>query len=315
MKRRSDMLLAALGALLLLTGCSLARPQAAKEDDRFLGFYLVREDRIGGGFFDNPHLTEYGTSSVSLDGHGAFRVPDEVLFAEKADQDWVFPGLEGLRLFTYRGVYEDGSSYLGVASDLSPGEEGNQLKVTDQGNTDIISGVLYLGPPLGQEDWDPYEDKHIWTAYRVYQAPDGRPYLDGSGSSFTSTPGSYQESRSYAATENGETRREDTLEVTISIEAVPRLEGLRAVQFSADNRVLAVQELSLEEDLPAVGCGPETAWVLVEEHSRDGVRRTAYAVPSPGEADAVHTLVLLDSRGMGRQAELVIRAQGDPTPA
>ena len=186
MKHKMQWLLPALLTLLALTGCSLARPEAGSGGDRFVGFYLVREEG-GRDFYQNPHLEEYGGETVRLDGYGAFSVPREVLFAQKEGEEWVFPGLEGWRLFVYRGFEEDGGTYLSMVTDLAPGEEPPQFKITDEGGVDIISGALYLGPPLGQADWDPYEDRSVWTTYRVYQAPDGRPYLDGSGNSFTGT--------------------------------------------------------------------------------------------------------------------------------
>ena len=186
MKHKMQWLLPALLALLALTGCSLARPEAESGGDRFVGFYLVREES-GRDFYQNPHLEEYGGETVRLDGYGAINIPREVLFAQKEGEEWVFPGLEGWRLFVYRGFEEDGGTYLSMVTDLAPGEEPPQFKITDEGGVDIISGALYLGPPLGQADWDPYEDRSVWTTYRVYQAPDGRPYLDGSGNSFTGT--------------------------------------------------------------------------------------------------------------------------------
>ena len=186
MKHKMQWLLPALLTLLALTGCSLARPEAGSGGDRFVGFYLVREEG-GRDFYQNPHLEEYGQETVRLDGYGAFSVPREVLFAQKEGEEWVFPGLEGWRLFVYRDFEEDGGGYLSMVTDLAAGEEPPQFKITDEGGVDIISGALYLGPPLGQADWDPYEDRSVWTTYRVYQAPDGRPYLDGSGNSFTGT--------------------------------------------------------------------------------------------------------------------------------
>ena len=169
MKNRMQWLLPALLALLALTGCSLARPEAGSGGDRFVGFYLVREES-GRDFYQNPHLEEYGGETVRLDGYGAINIPREVLFAQKEGEEWVFPGLEGWRLFVYRGFEEDGGTYLSMVTDLAPGEEPPQFKITDEGGVDIISGALCLGPPLGQADWDPDEDRSVWTTYRVYQA-------------------------------------------------------------------------------------------------------------------------------------------------
>lgn len=308
MKNRMQWLLPALLALLALTGCSLARPEAESGGDRFVGFYLVREES-GRDFYQNPHLEEYGGETVRLDGYGAFSVPRELLFAQKEGEEWVFPGLEGWRLFVYRGFEEDGGTYLSMVTDLAPGEEPPQFKITDEGRTDIISGALCLGPPLGQADWDPYEDRSVWTTYRVYQAPDGRPYLDGSGNSFTGALGSYQESQTYTRQENGGVVEKETVEVSISVKAVPRLEGLVVRQFDGEGGQLSAEDLTLEGELPAVTWLPEAAWALVEERSPEGVVRTAYTLPGPGEEPVTHPVILLDSAGVGSVEDLTIGGQ------
>lgn len=308
MKNRMQWLLPALLTLLALTGCSLARPEAGSGGDRFVGFYLVREES-GRDFYQNPHLEEYGGETVRLDGYGAINIPREVLFAQKEGEEWVFPGLEGWRLFVYRDFEEDGGGYLSMVTDLAAGEEPPQFKITDEGGVDIISGALYLGPPLGQADWDPYEDRSVWTTYRVYQAPDGRPYLDGSGNSFTGALGSYQESQTYTRQENGGDVKKETVEVSISIKAVPRLEGLVVRQFDGEGGQLSAEDLTLEGELPAVTWLPEAAWALVEERSPEGVVRTAYTLPGPGEEPVTHPVILLDSAGVGSVEDLTIGGQ------
>ena len=217
--------------------------------------------------------------------------------------------IPGWRLFVYRGFEEDGGTYLSMVTDLAPGEEPPQFKITDEGGVDIISGALYLGPPLGQADWDPYEDRSVWTTYRVYQAPDGRPYLDGSGNSFTGALGSYQESQTYTRQENGGDVKKETVEVSISIKAVPRLEGLVVRQFDGEGGQLSAEDLTLEGELPAVTWLPEAAWALVEERSPEGVVRTAYTLPGPGEEPVTHPVILLDSAGVGSVEDLTIGGQ------
>ena len=106
-----------------------------------------------------------------------------------------------------------------------PGDAEGAVSVQADG---LLAILLQVG---GQADWDPYEDRSVWTTYRVYQAPDGRPYLDGSGNSFTGALGSYQESQTYTRQENGGDVKKETVEVSISIKAVPRLEGLGGRQF------------------------------------------------------------------------------------
>ena len=94
--------------------------------------------------------------------------------------------------------------------------------------------------------------------------------------------------------------------MSISIKAVPRLEGLVVRQFDGEGGQLSAEELTLEGELPAVTWLPEAAWVLVEERSPQGVVRTAYTRPGPEEEPVTHPVVLLDSAGIGRVAELTV---------
>ena len=54
---------------------------------------------------------------------------------------------------------------------------------------------------------------------------------------------------------------------------------------------------------------PEAAWALVEERSPEGVVRTAYTLPGPGEEAVTHPIILLDSAGVGSVKDLTIGGQ------
>ena len=300
-----------LALCLILTGCSLARPEAQGViQDRFAGFYVVREDFDARSNFwssDNPLLEEYGSREVKLDKYGSFSFPDLVLFARKEGYHYVFPGLEGgFSLFI---LHEERSygSVTEVVSNMAPGEEGTAINDGDDSYSETISGTIYSGPPLGARDWDPYNDKGVWQVYRVYVTADGRPYLNGEGNSFVGGFSGYTETKTYTARANGEKTREESIRVTVSSKTVPRLEKLVVTEFDAGNNILRSQELPLREDLPDVRCGAETAWVLVEEVSAEGTKRTLYDIPEEAEEDPEsHLVVLLDDEGVGQLAYLDI---------
>lgn len=308
------MLAAALAALLLLTGCSLAQPERkAEQGDRWVGFYVMPEGR--GSFYDNPNLTEYGTDSIDTEEFGALTFSREVLFAVKDGAGkYTFPGLEkGFSLFVYREYSEDASDHkgldyaVGVASNMAPGEETTQISYTDEGVSYSASGTIYYGPPLGVTDWDAYENRGVWAAYRVFQAADGGIYLDGSGNSYSGGGSSFTETRTYTYAENGETVKEDKLTAAVKLQPIPRLEKLLVTQFDKTNAVVRSDDLALREALPEIDCEPETAWVLVEEISKGGTVRTLYNVPEEGEDPVSHQVVLLDGEGLGRLAYLTIQ--------
>ena len=274
-----------------------------------MGFYVVREGEAEAGrhFYQNPHLIEYGSDAVDAGQYGTFAVPRQVLFGREEGDRWVFPGLEGWSLFLYTGTGEDGSPYIQCVSDMAPGEEGMQVKATDGGTTNIISGVIYCGPPLGREDWSRWDTGTVWTMYRVCQTAGGRIYLDGTGSSVGGDGGfGYSESMEWTSWENGRTVT-DRIEASVKLEAVSRLESVVVTQFDGQNEILRADDLNLGEALPALDCEAGAAWVLVEERRGDGVVRTAYPRPGPEGEDVTHRLIWLDEEGIGRPQDLTIR--------
>lgn len=314
MKKRVRRLAAALAAVLLLAGCSLARPEAGGGvEDKFIGVYAFRTARGEREFYDNPHLTEYGSDHVSLEGYGTFGFPRRVLFAEEdGDGGYTFPGMEGgYTLFAAKGTLPDGDEYYGMTSNMAAGEEGNEFHVTseDAGKRIVhsLSGTVYYGPPLGAgADWE--NQDAYWKGCRVYQTADGRIYLDGSGNSFGGGGDfGFSLSEEQTVSVNGEVSTE-CVEVSVKVRQTPRLERLTVTQFDADNTVLQTVELPLEEEMPTVSWAAGAAWALVEEASAAGVKRTAYSVPGPGGDPVSHQVILLDSSGLGRAAQLEMTA-------
>ncbi len=291
---------------LLLAGCSLARAGengAVSQMDRWVGFYAVSLENYR-AFHNNPHLTEYGSSQYKTDQFGSITLPDRVLFAEETEEGYVFPDLPGYRLFLLWETLEDGSSCVGCVSDMGPGDDFFSRTATGSGTEDFISGTLYEGPPAGATDWDPSENHSIWTAYRVFQTPDGRIYLNGSGNSYAGGMSSFTETQTYSYTMDGETMQEDKLTVKVYIKSVPRLEKVIVTQYDGQNVALRSDDLALRDEIPEIVCETDTVWVLVEEVNTDGTIHTAYDVPA-GETVS-HNLVLLDDAGMGTAATLTI---------
>ena len=336
MKRKLILLLA--GLLAALSGCSLAQPEAREAvGDRFAGFFLVY-DAAGSGrdaFYNNPNLTAFGSQTLDTE-YGKLSLPRNVLVGKEGkDGQYTFPGMEGLCLFLFHGKMDDGSLYTKVVSDIGDSEyhvsrtdnsslyakvvsdiDDSEYHVahTDRETIYEFSGTAYLGPPLNAgPDWDPYTNAGIMTCYRVYEAPDGTVYLDGTGNSISGGLGSYSEDRTFSTMEDGEMSSSETIKVTVHGQYAPRLEKLTVSQFDDNNTPLQADELALRDDLPEVTCLPETAWVLVEEQSADGTARTLYSAPQAGEEPSVtHSVVLLDDDGWGRTAALDIRFPACP---
>ena len=298
-------------ALTALTGCSLAQPeQKTAFEDRWIGFYVVyNPPGAYNNFSSNPNLVEMGTTSLDTGKYGALTIPQKVLLGEEDPDtgDLTFPGLTGYSLFI-RHKQEDYGPVTQVVSNMSPGEEGTTLNSSDQGTAETASGVIWWGPPLdAPADWDPYESAAgIWHAYRVYETADGQVYLDGSGNSYSGGGNmGFSEDAAYTYTENGESLT-DSVSVSVSVKYTPRLTALRVVEFGDDNTVVNTTEVPLTEELPALSPAVDTAFLIVEEESREGVKRTLYPASDWAEGATYHEVVLLDQEGRGRGAYLAI---------
>ena len=309
MKTRKLLLLVLL--TLTLTGCSLARAEVSPgSGDRWVGFYVVPFQGGRNAFSDNPYLEEYGTLNTEAGQFGTLTISKDVLFAVENDaRNYTFPGIEtGFSLFYLEGTTDAGNLYTRVVSDMGAHENGLSFADRDEGSFITLSGTVYCGPPPGVTDWTPYGGGAVWwTFYRVYQTEDGRVYIDGSGDS-TNGPMTHSITETRTVRKNGETVREETLTVTAAVEAIPRLERLVVTQFDENNAVLRSEEMSLQSDRTEVRCLAEAAWILVEEISAEGVKRTVCNIPE-GEDPISHDYVLLDDDGYGCLAYLNIYAQ------
>ena len=312
MRNKLLCLLLAAALTALTAGCSLARPEReAAQEDRWIGFYVVYNppgsyDNI---FNSNPHLTELGTESLDAGKYGSLTIPREVLLGEEDPDtgDIVFPGLEGYSLFI-RHIQEDHGYVTAVQSDMSPGE-GQTVHSSDEGTAESASGVIWWGPPLdAAADLDPNEDGYgIWHAYRVFETADGQVYLDGTGNSYGGAGSGmgFSSDAAYTYTENGETRK-DSISVSVSVKYTPRLTALRVVEFDGDSNVVNITALPLTGDLPALVPAADTAFLVVEEESADGVKRTLYAAGDFTDGAQYHEVILLDEAGRGHGVYLTM---------
>ena len=305
-------LLLAAALTALTAGCSLARPEReAAQEDRWIGFYVVYNPpgSYDNSFNSNPNLVEMGTTSLDTGEYGALAIPREVLPGEEDPDtgDIVFPGLEGYSLFI-RHKQEDSGYVTAIQSDMSPGE-GQTVHSSDQGTAESASGVIWWGPPLdAAADFDPDASPHsIWHGYNVYETSDGQVYLDGTGNSYGGAGSGmgFSSDATYTYTENGETRK-DSISVSVSVKYTPRLTALRVVEFDGDNNVVKTTALPLTEELPLLTLESDTAFLVVEEESADGVKRTLYAAGDFTDGAQYHEVILLDEAGRGHGVYLTM---------
>lgn len=304
-------LLLAAALTALTAGCSLAQPeQETAPEERWIGLYVVYDPPgTYTDFSSNPNLTELGTESLDAGKYGSLTIPREVLLGEEDPDtgDIVFPGLEGYSLFI-RHKQEDSGYATVIQSDMSPGE-GQTVHSSDEGTAESASGVIWWGPPLdAAADFDPDASPHsIWHGYNVYETSDGQVYLDGTGNSYGGAGSGmgFSSDAAYTYTENGETRK-DSISVSVSVKYTPRLTALRVVEFDEDNSVVKTTALPLTEKLPSLAPEEGTAFLIVEEESAEGVKRTLYAAGDFTDGAQYHEVILLDQEGRGHGVYLTM---------
>lgn len=278
---KKQYLLLLLAAILLLNGCSLARPAGAQaSQDTFIGIYLV-------GASDSLNAIDEWRWTA-LDSEAAKTVfPAE--YDSEAKQ-YRFPGVEGFAMFA--ALNEDA---LYLSNDFS--DAVSHISETDLGTSYDLSGTLYASKAAA--DW-------VWSAYNVYQSEDGTVYLDGSCSSFSGYM-TMTVTGEYSATVDGQDAVSHSCTAVITLaEALP-LTRLLVRQYGADGQLLATSELPLTEDPQNVAWEPDAQWALVEEVFTGSVKHTAYDRPEEAENPVTHTIVLLDSDGIGHASSITIK--------
>ncbi len=329
------------------SGGTLAQPERTDQRDRWIGFHLVYEKSPRAVDLSDPgwedHLdeyepedrtgwVEYGSDRLTLDGLGTVDVAREVLFGRYDEENnrYVFPGKEGFNCFLAsvpeeEWPYQDQPSlFLGqvvtgyidmLEQTLTFSAAEGTVKVgydapdpdEDAGEFRYLHGKVYLGPPVDNTNWNTENYDYAFTAYRVYQTPDGRVYLDGGGNSYGGVGGfGVTSTETSTVTVNGKPSTR-TIEVGFNIEGVERLTQAAVTWFDGDNAPLSVRALTPEE----IGEGLELSrpagavWALVEEKRTDGTNdRTVYTLE---EEPVTHGLILLDSRGLGHAAAVTLR--------
>ncbi len=282
--RNGALILIPILLLALFSQVSLARPEQTHDwETHLVGFYLVRDTLDSGPTsIGDPEAgwEEQGNTPVSAYGH-SFSIPDMILKAQTEENgELYFPNLEGCRFFLAKEYFSSNGQQefaYRLYSDLE--SEGLHMEVTDLGTNHTASGTLYYTAPLNDSTWT--EDNQVWTAYLVYQEPDGTVYLADSGNSVSGTVDcSITKTVTYRETANGQATQENTLDLTINFRYISRLTQVTVEQFTADHRSMAAHTFSaqemLEEPSEATSSWEENAaYVIFTEHYADGtVQRT-----------------------------------------
>ncbi len=292
------------GALLALSGCSLAQPAETDESsphgDRLIGAYATQENWNEEP--DYTHWVEYGSDTIDTE-FGALDLPNLILKAEydEETQSYTFPGMDGYALFAVTRTLNDAPYTHGVNEMFNANI---QVSATDTGSSYDLSGTVYHGSPLGQSEEQLGQDGRVWAVYSVYQMADGTVYLSSLSDSYIG-PGTMTITlnETYTTTENGE-ETEIYTNVAVTLEYIEQLTTLTVHQYGADGQLLDTAELPITEELPAIQWHADAVWAAVEETRGGEQTRTVIDRPFGDEPSAYHSVIMLDNNGFGVGAML-----------
>ena len=264
---------------LALSGCQLAKPEAdtQKEKDMLVGVFITEEHldlfNLEAYLQDNLGALSGGTVSVEDATQYSNRVWGEMAQDYDGHSSYHFGDLEGSLLASFRitpngkteNAYWGSEAGEGIC-DVSFGhfsmDEGSKLE---------LSGTVYFS--------DTHPDPGLYFN-PVYQTPEGDVYLlPGQGTFFgaVGTGGSAGHTMKEEAsrTENGEKIVHST-EISITMECVYPARNLVILQMDESNQILRRQEIDPAEAMEELKPEPGCAYILVEEHTAGGIRRSLY---------------------------------------
>ncbi len=275
-------------SMLLSSGCSLAKEEKAqKHNDRMVGIFLT-PDTVD-IYNDTENWIEYGSFEANTE-FGKFQFPESILPAEFDEEtgEFYFPGLEGYALF--EATVKDGDeSYHTVCSDMAQNKFG--VKSTDFGDSYDLKGTLYVSEKM---------ENTAWSANQVYQTEDGMVYLNGHGNIYSGGIFSGAVEETIKVTENGKEGSVST-RAEFSIETIKEIEKLLVRQYNENGELIDTQELSTAGEDKNISWAEDAVWAVVEEYHADDVVRTAYDRPEKTAEEVTHTLVILNSDGIGQE--------------
>lgn len=282
MKSRKCFAVSILCILCMLTGCSLAKEDAATVagEDRLIGAFITTEyvDLFDFETYFQDHVSDFvEDEAVQIDGTGyEGRIYATLLKEAEGNQEkYVFENLDGyLCILPTMGQEETGTYTANQIDDMFDMEEVH-INCTDDGETLTLRGTLYACPKKNE----------IITFYTnpVYQQSDGKVYLvSGTGASFQaddlySSRMSQKVEDSMTTTLNGKKVTNATL-VEIAVEAVVPAKEIRIVQMDQENRMLCTESFEPGKLPEVFVTQAETAYLLLESVSgvTGKVTRTLY---------------------------------------
>ena len=270
--------------MLLLAGCQLAKPDAqqTRNTDMLVGVFITTEylDLHTSGETPTPFAGQIpGLPAGSNESDSDNRIY-AAYTEETTDTGTVaayrFEGLEGILVACYLVKPEGGQLETFWRSDTTEGISDVVIAhhTKDDGEEHSITGTIYFSPE--------YADPCLFFN-PVYQTADGDLYIvPGEGMAFDACfGGSAKHTLNGSATymENGQSQRFASF-TEITMEYVDYAKNIRIIRMNENNQILSVADYTADSCPDEINVDAETAYLLVEEYTSGGIRRTLY---QPGD--------------------------------
>ena len=264
---------------LALSGCQLAKPEAdaQKEKDMLVGVFITEEylDTFDMGAYLQNNLSTLSGGTISIEDAAQYsnRVWGEKTEEYNSHSSYRFGDFKGSLLASFRitpdsikeNAYWGSEAGEGIC-DISFGHHS-----MDDGSRLELSGTVYFS--------DTHPDPGLYFN-PVYQTPEGNVYLLAGQGTFFGAAGmggraGHTMKEETSRTENGEKILHST-EISITMECVYPARNLVILQMDADNQILSRQEWNSGSNPEELKPGKNCAYILVEEHTANGIRRNLY---------------------------------------
>lgn len=284
--------------MLLLTGCSLAKPEkTVSADHRMIGVFITvgEENEI----FEDETWDTLGTEELNLD-LGTFEVEKKVLIGkyDEKEDTYRFGDHKGFVCMEIRDTTKDYPAFSTI-SDLDDVyvEKSSNMKDEDKFDTEVtLEAALYLPEAL--------QDKRL-RFYNIFQSKNGTIFLDGTLNSLdgASDDGEFEITYEYKATSNGEGET-DKVNVHVKTKLFKNSKEIFINQYDSQGNLLKRKSLGLPKKDTTIAWLDNASFAIVEEVNDDGSKREMIVHDADEEENPSYTYCIEDKVDMVKRIEL-----------
>ncbi len=282
--------------MLLLTGCSLAKPEKMVSDDnRMVGVFITigEENQI----VEDDTWTTLGTEELTVDV-GTFEVDKKVLIGtyDKKEDTYRFGNHQGFVCMEIRDTTKDYPAFSTI-SDLEDVfvEKSSNMKDEDKFDTEVmLEATLYLPETL--------QDKNL-RFYNIFQSKDGTIFLDGTGNSLdgATDDGKFNVTYEY---KNGEGET-DKIDVHVKFKLFKNSKEIFINQYDAQGNLLERKSLGLPKENATIAGVKDASFAIVEEVNDDGSKREMIVHDADEEENPSYIYCIEDKDDIVKRIELI----------